>query len=81
MVILEEGLRKFIVPYEYYKFTNRALGLVVKRSDGVIVPGLTYFPISQIKVSDPVNGRIVVEIPDWLLKEKLISGFKIAEIF
>lgn len=57
--------------------TERAVGLRIKRIDGVLLPALIYFPKSQCVIVRNLDDSYTVTIPSWLLKTKLPNGEQI----
>lgn len=70
--------REFIIPSDNYEETASALGLMIKRSDGVYIHQKAWFPKSQLQITR-TGTTIRVRIPDWLYREKINSGFTIVE--
>ena len=65
-----------------YITTEKAIGVKVKRDDGVVLHGWEFFPFSQINVEHHVSDRIVrIRIPRWLYNKKISSGYSIASEF
>lgn len=59
------------------KETEKAIGVRVKRIDGVLLPTLVYFPKSQCVIVKNLDGSYTITIPLWLLKAKLPNGEQI----
>lgn len=56
---------------------ERAIGLRIKRIDGVLLPTVIYFPKSQCTIVKNFDSSYTVTIPLWLLKKKLPHGEQI----
>ena len=61
-----------------YIETDKAYGLFVKRSDGVVLPNPEYFPKSVINPKVEF-GKLKCTIPDWLWDKKVGSNYTIVE--
>lgn len=68
--------REFIVPNDNYEETTSAIGLMIKRSDGVYIHQKAWFPKSQIQITK-TGSTIRVRIPEWLYRKKVIDGFTV----
>lgn len=58
-----------------YDDREKSVGFEVERNDGVDIHEKVFFPKSKIVYSIH-DGIITVEIPDWLYKQKVSSGFR-----
>lgn len=70
--------REFIVPNDNYEETASAIGLMVKRTDGVYIHQKAWFPKSQVQITN-YGDKIQVRIPEWIYREKVNHGFTVVE--
>lgn len=69
--------RTYRIRRDLVRETEKAVGLRIKRIDGILLPTLIYFPKSQCVVVKNLDGSYTVTIPSWLLKTKLPNGKQI----
>ena len=69
--------RTYWIRRELVRETEKAVGLRIKRIDGVLLPTIVYFPKSQCTIVKNLDGSYTVTIPLWLLKTKLPNGEQI----
>lgn len=58
-------------------FKRKAIGVKIKRSDGVHLPQWEYFPLSQVEVALHDSNHVTLNIPEWLYSAKLGSEYSI----
>lgn len=56
--------------------TEHAIGLMVKRADGVVLPSRVYLPKSQCTITTH-SMYTEIKIPEWLYRAKLPYGQQI----
>ena len=60
------------VKYGSYKLVGKAVGVRVKRDDGVLLADWEYFPLSQVQLTPKLyNNSIDLKIPKWLYDKKI----------
>lgn len=69
-------MRTFLIDSYLINETDRAIGVRLKRSDDVWLPGFVYFPKSQCEVINK-GSKYKVSIPEWLLNDKISYGYSI----
>lgn len=70
--------KTFTIPYENFEETASAIGLSIKRTDGVYLRQKAWFPKSQVQIMNYGN-KIQIRIPEWIYREKVNHGFTVVE--
>jgi hypothetical protein len=69
-------MKQFLIDAYLVNETDKAIGVRVKRSDGVWIPGFVYFPKSQCEVINK-GSKYKVTIPEWLYNKKVSYCYSI----
>lgn len=69
--------RTYRIRRDLVRETEKAVGIRIKRIDGVLLPTVVYFPKSQCVIVKNFDNSYTVTIPLWLLKKKLPNGEQI----
>lgn len=69
-------MKLFLIDSYLVKETDKAIGVRLKRSDGVWLPEFVYFPKSQCEVINK-GFKYKVMIPEWLYNNKVSYGYSI----
>ena len=69
-------MKTFFIQPDLIHETSNAIGVRVKRSDGVWLPSFVYFPKSQCELINR-GSNYKVSIPEWLYKKKISYGYSI----
>lgn len=77
MVLFNEN-KVFKIRNDNFTETPRAVGVFVRRIDGVRLHNPEYFPKSQIQLKQTSTG-IEIVVPDWLFRKKILPGYQIIE--
>ena len=72
--------KSFTIDHDNIQFTDKAVGLKIKRSDGVWMPKPIWIPLSSVNVEKEGNFYKVV-IPEYWIKRKVPDGYRIVEIW
>lgn len=74
----------FCIDNDLILIKERSIGVMIKRSDGVMLPNYVYFPRYKktgeelVKIISTNRTNTTISIPKWLYDSKIDSNFRIA---